>query len=84
MYIVPFDEPSGGYNAILTAMDVVSGYLFINMVIKTDALSVARVLVDIMPRHAYLPTTIKTDKETHITTHMPQKCIDIKCKVYFP
>ena len=64
MDIVPFDEPSGGYNAIVTAMDVYSRYLFTYNVVKTDAPTVARVLVDIMTRHAYLPTTVITDKGT--------------------
>ena len=64
MDIVPFDEPSGGYNAIITVMDVYSRYLFTYNVVKTDAPTVARVVVDIMTRHAYLPTTVITDKGT--------------------
>ena len=52
MDIVPFDEPSGGYNAIVTAMDVFSRYLFTYNVVRTDAPTVARVHVDIMTRHA--------------------------------
>ena len=62
MDLVPSDEPSGGYNATVTAMDVFSRYLFTYKVVKTDAPTVARVLVDIMTRHAYLSTTVITDK----------------------
>ena len=70
MDIVPFDELSGGYNAIITAMDVFSCYLFTYNVVKTDAPTVARVLVDIMTRHAYLPTTFITDKGTQFMSEV--------------
>ena len=64
MDIVPFDEPSGGYNAIITAMDVFSRYLITYNVVRTDAPTVARVLVDIMTHHIYLPNTVISDKGT--------------------
>ena len=70
MDIVPFDEPSGDYTAIITAMDVFSRYLFTYNVIRTDAPTVARVLVDIMTRHAYLPTTVITDKGTQFMSEV--------------
>ena len=70
MDIVPFDEPSGGYNAIITAIVVFSRYLFTYNVVKTDAPTVARVLVDIMTRHAYLPTTVITDKGTQFLSEV--------------
>ena len=64
MDIVPFDEPSNGFTAIVTAMDIFSRYLFTYCVTRIDAWTIARVLVDIMTQHAYLPTTIITDKGT--------------------
>ena len=70
MDIVSFDEPSGGYNANITAMDVLSRYLFTYNVVRTDAPTVARVLVDIMTRHAYLPTTVITDKGTQFMSEV--------------
>ena len=70
MDIFPFDESSGGYNAIVTAMDVFSRYHFTYNVVKTDAPTVARVLVDIMTRHAYLPTTVITDKATQFMSEV--------------
>ena len=70
MDIVPFDEPSSGYNAVVTAMDVYSRYLVTYNVVKTDAPTVARVLVDIMTRHAYLPTTVITDKGTQFMSEV--------------
>ena len=58
MDIVPFDDPSGGYNAVLTAMDVFSRCLFAYSVVRIDTRTVTRVLTDIITRHCYLPTTI--------------------------
>ena len=62
MDIVPFDDRSGGYNAVITAMDVFSRYLFAYSVAGVDTRTVTRVLIDIITRHSYLPTTIITDK----------------------
>ena len=62
MDIVPFDDPSGGYTAVITAMDVFSRYLFAYSVTRIDTKTVTRVLTDIIIRHCYLPTTIITDK----------------------
>ena len=70
MDIVPFDEPSGGCNAKITAMDVFSRYLFTYNVVKTEAPTVARVLIDIMTPHAYLPTTVITDKGTQFMSEV--------------
>ena len=70
MDIVPFDEPSNGFTAIVTAMDIFSRYLFTYCVTKIDAKTIARVLVDIMTRHAYLPTTIITDKGTQFMSRV--------------
>ena len=70
MDIVPFDEPSNGFTAIVTAMDIFSRYLFTYCVTKIDAKTIARVLVDHMTRHAYLPTTIITDKGTQFMSEV--------------
>ena len=70
MDIVPFDEPSNRFTAIVTAMDIFSRYLFTYCVTKIDAKTIARVLVDIMTRHAYLPTTIITDKGTQFMSEV--------------
>ena len=70
MDIVPFDEPFEGYNAIITAMDVFSRNLFTCNVVKSDAPTIARVLVGIMTRHAYLPTTVITDKGTQFMSEV--------------
>ena len=68
--IVPFDEPSNRYTAIVTARDVFSRYLFTYCVSRIDAKTIARVLIEIMTRYAYLPTTIITDKGTKFMSEM--------------
>ena len=51
-------------------MDVFARYLFTYNVIRTDAPTVARVLVDIMTCHAYLQTTVITDKGTQFMSEV--------------
>ena len=70
MDIVPFDDPSNGYTVIVTAMDVFSKYFSLYCVTKKDARTIARVLVDIMMRHAYLPTTIIAHKGTYFKSEV--------------
>ena len=59
--VVPHLPPSGGYENIITAMDVFSRYLFAYPVTNANAIAIAKVIIDIMTRHAYLPTRIITD-----------------------
>ena len=56
--------PSGGYENIITAIDVFSKYAFAYPVSKPTAVNTAKVIIDIKTRHAYLPTLIITDKGT--------------------
>ena len=51
-----------GYENIITAIDVFSRYAFACPVSNPTAVNTAKVIIDIMPRHAYLPTVITTDK----------------------
>ena len=73
MDIVPFDDPSGGYTAVITAMDVFSRYLFAYSVARVDTKTVTRVLTDIITRHCYLPTTIITDKGSQFISEAMQQ-----------
>lgn len=57
-------ESSGGYNHIMTAIDVFSRYLFAIPLKRVDAVSVARALVGIFMRHSYIPRVILTDMGT--------------------
>ena len=62
--LVPELPPSGGYENIVTAMDVFSRYLFAYPTSNQDAKTIAKVLINIMTKHAYLPTTLISDKGT--------------------
>ena len=54
--------PSGGYENIVTAMDVFSRCFFAYPTSNQDAKTIARVIINIMTKHAYLPTTIISDR----------------------
>ena len=82
--LLPNLSPCGGYENVITALDVFSRYLFAYPVVDASASSTARVLIDIMTRHAYLPTTLITDKGTAFTTCLVDEVakilgIQIKC-----
>ena len=68
--LVPGLPPSGGYEKIVTAMDVFSRYLFAYPTSSEDATTVAKVLIEIMTQHVYLPTTLISDKGTAFTSHV--------------
>ena len=68
--LVPQLPPSGGYENIVTAMDVFSRYLFAYPTANQDAKTIAKVLINIMTKHAYLPTTLISDKGTAFTSHV--------------
>ena len=60
--LLPELPPSGGYENIITAIDVFSRYAIVYPVSKATAVHTAKLIIDIMTRHAYLPTLIITDK----------------------
>ena len=62
--LVPHLPTSGGYENIVTAMDVFSRYLFAYPTSNQDAKTIAKVLINIMTNHAYLPTTLISHKGT--------------------
>ena len=66
--LVPGLPPSGGYENIVIAIDVFSRYLFAYPTANQDAKTVAKVLINIMTKHAYLPTTLISDKGTAFTS----------------
>ena len=66
--LLPNLPPSGGYENVLTALDVISRYLFAYPLTDASAINVAKVLIDIMTKHSYLPTTLITDKGTAFTS----------------
>ena len=68
--LVPELPPSGGYTNIVTAMVVFSRYLFAYPTSNQDANTMAKVLSNIMTKHAYLPTTLISDKGTAFMSHV--------------
>ena len=67
--LVPGLPPSGGYENIVTAMDVFSRYLFAYPTANQDATTIAKVTIN-MTKHTYLPTTLISDKGTAFTSHV--------------
>ena len=57
-----FFPPIGGYENVLTAIDVFSRCLFAYPHTDASANNVAKIIIDIMTKQAYLPTTLITDK----------------------
>ena len=70
MDLVPELPPSGGYENIVTAMDLFSRYLFAYPTTNQDAKTIAKVIINIMTKHAYLPTTLISDKGTAFMSHV--------------
>ena len=68
--LVPVSPPSGVYENIVTAMDVFSRYLFAYPTSNQDATTIAKVIINIMTKHAYLPTTLISYKGTVFTSHI--------------
>ena len=68
--LVPGLPPSGGYENLVTSMDVFSRYLFAYLTSNQDATAIAKVIINIVTKHAYLPTTLTSDKGTAFTSHV--------------
>ena len=75
--LVPGLPPSGGFENILTAMDVFSRYLFAFPTSNQDAETVAKVIINIMTKHAYLPTTLISDKGTAFISHVIKEVVGV-------
>ena len=54
----------------MTAMDVFCRYLSAYPTVNEDAKTIAKVLINIMTKHAYLPTTLISDKGTAFTSYV--------------
>ena len=83
MDILPNLPPIGGYDHIIAAIDVFSRYLFAYPVTRITATAVARVIMDILCKHTYLPTTLITDLGTQFNaqvTHEVAAVLGIELK----
>ena len=56
--LVPGIPPSGGYEKIVTAMHVLSSYLFPYPTSNKDTKKIANVIINFMTKHAYSPTPL--------------------------
>ena len=68
--LVPGIPPSGGYENIVTGIDVFSRYVFAYPTSNQDAKKVAKVIISIMTKHVYLPTTLISDEGTALTSNI--------------
>ena len=73
MDILPNLPPSGGYDHIITAIDVFPRSLFAYPVTRITATTVSRVIMDILCKQTYLPTTIFTDLGTQFNAQVTHK-----------
>ena len=74
---VPELPPSGGYENKVTAMDVFSRYLFAYPTSNQDAKTIARVIINIMTKDAYLLTTINSDKGSVFMSHVINEVAEV-------
>ena len=65
---LPSLPTSGGYRTVMTAIDVFSRYLFAYPLIEATAPNLAEMIIDIMTKHSYLPTTLITSKGSAFTS----------------
>ena len=68
--LVPELPPTGGYEKNETAMDVFSRCLFSYPTSNKHAKAIAKVLINILTKHAYLPTMIISDKGAAFMSHV--------------
>ena len=61
----------------MTAIDVFSRYLFGYPLIEATAANVAKVIIDIMTKHSYLPSTLITDKGSAFTSKILEEITEI-------
>ena len=71
--LMPGLPPSGGYENIVTAIDVFFRFLFAYPTSNQDDKTVAQMLINIMTKHAYLPTTLISDKGTAFTSNVTKE-----------
>ena len=68
--LVPELPPSGGFENIVTAMDAFSCFLLAYPTSTQDAKTIAKVIINIMTKHAFLTTTLISDKGTAFMSHV--------------
>ena len=67
---VPGLRPTVGFEKIVTAMDVFSRFLFPYPTSSQDAETIAKVIINIMIKHAHLPTLLTSKKGSAFISHV--------------
>ena len=75
--LLPELPPSGGYENIITAIDVFSRYAFAYPLSNPTAVNTAKVIIDITTRHAHLPALIITDKGSVFVSQVVHEVAEI-------
>ena len=73
--LVPEIPPAVDFENIVTAMDVFSLSLFAYPTSNQEAKTIAIVMVIILTRHAYLPTTLISDGGSAFMFHVSRKSV---------
>ena len=77
IHLVPELLRSGCHQNNVKAMDVFSRYLVTYPTTNQVAKTVARVTINILTKHAYLPTTIISDKGSAFLSHVMKERADV-------
>ena len=75
--VLPESPPSGGYENIITAIDVFSRYAFAYPVSNPTAVNTAKVIIDIMTIHIFLPALIITDERSVVVCQVIHEVAEI-------
>ena len=75
--LVPKIYPFVGFENMLTALDVFSRYLFAYRTSKQDTKTVAKDISNIKTKHAYLPTTLISDKGSAFASHVNEEVASV-------
>ena len=75
--LLPELPPSGGYENINTALDVLVSFEFAYPVSNPMAVNTREVIIDIMKKHAHLPTLVITDKGSVFVSHVIHEVAEI-------
>ena len=75
--LVPGLPLSDGYGNIVTATDVFFRFFFSYLTAIQDAKMIAKIINNIMPKHAYLPTTIISDKASVLMSQVINEVAEV-------
>ena len=77
--LLPELTPSGGYENIVTAIDVFSRYVFAYPISNPTTVNTAKIIIHIITKHAYLYTLIETDKGSVFVSQVLYEVAEILC-----